>query len=195
MSSSQSRIYLVRHGETEWTLTGQHTGKTDLPLTENGRAQAIQMGKILQEIPFQRAFVSPLLRAKETFALAKLSVKAEQEDDLVEWDYGEYEGLTTKQIHQQNPSWSIFIQGAPGGESLADIGARANRVLSKLKSFNGNVVVFSSGHFLRALGARWLDLPPSFGKYLILSTASLSILGYEHNNPALIQWNCTTYSL
>jgi broad specificity phosphatase PhoE len=194
MTSSQTRIFLIRHGETEWTLSGRHTGKTNIPLTENGQKQAYLLTGALKSIPFQKAFVSPLRRAKETFELSKLNVKAEFDEDLVEWDYGQYEGLTSKQIHQSQPGWSIFIQGAPGGESVADVGARANRVLSRLRSFNGNVLVFSSGHFLRVLAARWLDLPPSFGKYLVLSPASISILGFEHNTPAILQWNSTSYS-
>ncbi len=188
------RLFLVRHGETEWTITGQHTGKTDLPLTEQGKNQALAIAKALKGLGLQKAFVSPLQRARETFLLSQLSIPAEFDEDLVEWDYGRYEGLTSKQIHQQNPQWSLFIQGAPEGESVADVGARANRLLQKVKSQTGDVVLFSSGHILRVIASRWLDMPASFGAHLALSPASISILGFEHQAPAILRWNSLPYA-
>lgn len=185
----KKKIFLVRHGETDWSLSGQHTGKTDIPLTEKGKEEALRLAPILQKIQITKALISPLKRAHETFNLAGLNVPRELDKDLEEWDYGDYEGLSSKEIAETNPDWSIFINGAPGGESLQDIENRTARVLDKIQSIDGNVALFSSGHILRALAARWLNLPLSFGRQLTLSTGSISILGYEHNLPSLLLWN------
>jgi probable phosphoglycerate mutase len=188
------KVFLVRHGETAWSLSGQHTGRTDIPLTDHGKKQALSLAPLLKKHSFQKIFVSPLQRAKETYDLLHLSAHAELDEDLYEWDYGLYEGKTSKQIKEIHPNWSLFISGAPGGESVADVGARAGRMLSKIKACQGDVLLFSSGHFLRVLAAKWLEQPPTFGRNLALSTASLSILGYEHHTPALLLWNSTTFS-
>ena len=183
------KIYLIRHGETAWTVSKQHTGLTDIPLTEHGRTEAKQLGEKLKHLSFQKILLSPLARAVETCKLANFFQHAEIDPDLVEWNYGDYEGLTHEQIRKQDPNWSIFTKGAPGGESVADVGKRADRVLSKISQISGDVALFSSGHFLRLLAARWLNLPPSEGRLFFLSTASLSILGYERESPVILLWN------
>lgn len=192
MNTSQ-KIFLARHGETAWTLSGQHTGLTDVPLTENGRVQAELLGKVIRGLSLQKAYVSPLLRANETFEIAHLSTPAEFDDNLVEWNYGAYEGLSSKEIHKSDPNWSVFLQGGPQGESVADVSARAGRVISRVQGSHGNIILFSSGHILRAIAARWLGLPLSFGRHIALSPASLSILGYEHGAPAILLWNSTAH--
>lgn len=191
MVFTHHKVYLIRHGETEWARDGKHTGLSDIPLTEKGEEESRNIGKYLKGVGFQKVLVSPLKRAKETCRLAGLFNHAVIEPDLVEWDYGNYEGLTTQEIRKTNPTWSIFSQGAPEGESVADVGARANRVLGHIRSIPGDVAVFSSGHFLRVLAARWLDQPPSFGAHLALFPASISILGYERDYPVIISWNET----
>jgi len=193
MVFTHHKIYLIRHGETEWTLSGRHTGLTDIPLTENGIQASKKIGAFLKGQGFQKVLVSPLQRAKETCRLAGFFDHAIIEPDLVEWDYGKYEGLTTPEIRKESPHWTVFTGEVPGGESLADIGARANRVLGQLRSIPGDVAIFSSGHILRVLAARFLDQPPSFGSRLILSPASLSILGFEREHPAIISWNQTLF--
>lgn len=189
MIHTHHKIYLIRHAETEWTVTGQHTGKTDLALTHKGEEQAKGLKDLLKGIGFQKILVSPLQRATRTCELAGFFHDAIIEKDLVEWNYGDYEGLTTKQIHASFPTWNIFHEGAPGGESLADVSHRAGRVLGLIRSVPGDVAIFSSGHFLRVLAARWLDMPPSFGEHLVLKPASLSILGYERSSTAILLWN------
>ena len=193
MIFTHHKIYLIRHGETEWTRSGKHTGRTDIPLTKNGENQSLNIGRYLKGMGFQKVLTSPLIRAKETCRLAGLFAHAIIDEELIEWNYGEYEGITSAEIRIKNPHWAIFTGGAPGGESVADIGARAGRVLGKLRSIPGDVAVFSHGHFLRALAAKWLDLPPAFGQQLVLSPASLSILGYEKEKPAIITWNQTHF--
>ena len=183
------KIFLVRHGETAWSLSGQHTGKTDIPLTEKGKEEALRLSPILKKIHFSKALVSPLKRAHETFNIVGLPIPAELDKDLEEWNYGDYEGISSKEIAKTNPDWSLFIDGAPGGESLQDIELRTSRILNKIHSLDGNIVIFSSGHILRALTARWLNLPLSFGRQLRLSTGSISILSYENKEPALLLWN------
>ena len=185
------KIFLIRHGETEWSLSGQHTGKTDIPLTENGREQSMKLGKSLQKCSFFKAFVSPLLRARTTFELMKLDVPSTLDEDLYEWDYGDYEGLTTAEIQKDRPGWSIFKDGAPGGESLEAVRKRAEKMIAKIKETEGAVVVFSSGHFSRVLASVWLGQPIGFGAQITLSACSLSILGYEHSDPAILAWNAT----
>ena len=183
------KIAFVRHGETEWALTGRHTGRTDIRLTEKGIEQAKELSTLLKNYSFEKAFVSPLERAKHTFLLSKLSIKPIWDNDLLEWNYGDYEGLTSSEIHKKNPNWSIFTEGAPGGESIAQIEERADRILEKAKSCKGDVVFFSSGHILRSIACRWIKEPLSFGQHITLSTGSFSLLGYEHDTPAIILWN------
>jgi broad specificity phosphatase PhoE len=189
-------IYLARHGETAWSLSGQHTGLTDLPLTQRGERNARALGEQLKGLKFARVFTSPLQRAHRTCELAGFGAEAEVDPDLVEWNYGEYEGHTTAQIHALRPNWELFRDGCPGGESPDQIGARACRVVSRLRAIPGAVLLFSSGHFLRVLGAQWLGIGPAAGKYLLLSTASLSTLGYEHgvSQPVIRLWNDTRHA-
>jgi len=186
-------IYLARHGETAWSLTGQHTGLTDLPLTERGERNAQRLGKRLTGLVFAKVFTSPLQRAARTCELAGFGPMAEVDSNLVEWNYGEYEGLTTPQIEGKRPGWQLFRDGCPRGESPEQVGQRADRVLSRLRGIQGKILVFSSGHFLRVLAARWLGLEPAAGKYFMLKTASLSGLGYEHNPslPVIEFWDDT----
>jgi probable phosphoglycerate mutase len=186
-------IYLARHGETAWSRTGQHTGLTDLPLTERGEQEARALGQRLSAIAFAQVFTSPLQRAARSCDLAGFGKTAETDADLVEWDYGKYEGRKTVEIHLEAPGWQLFRDGCPGGETPAQIGARADRVLKRLRAANGNVLVFSSGHFLRVLAARFLGLEPAGGKYFTLNTASLSILGFENDSSPVIRlWNDTS---
>ena len=184
-------VYLARHGETAWSLSGQHTGLTDLPLTPRGECNARRLGDRLVGIEFARVFTSPLQRAKRTCEIAGFGSRAEVDRDLVEWDYGQYEGLRTAEIHRQRPGWNLFRDGCPGGETAADVGARADRAIAKWRAVAGNVLVFSSGHFLRVSAARWLGLEPTAGRCFLLSTATLSILGYEHDRtePVVRLWN------
>ena len=185
-------IYLARHGNTAWTVTGQHTGLTDLPLTPNGECNARRLGERLKGMTFARVFTSPLQRAARTCELAGFGAVAETDPDLVEWDYGKYEGLRSAEILRERPDWQLFRDGAPGGESPEQIGARAERVVERIRAVDGNVLLFSSGHFIRVLTARWLALGlASAGKYFLLSPASLSALSYEHNlfQPVIRLWN------
>ena len=191
MTERLPSIYLARHGETAWSLSGQHTGLTDLPLTERGRHNASRLRERLSGLAFAEVFTSPLQRAVQTCELAGFGPVAEVDRDLLEWNYGAYEGRRTVDIHKERPDWQLFHDGCPGGESPADVGARADRVLARVRTSNGDVLLFSSGHFLRTLTARWLGLDPSAGKYFQLSTASLSILGFEHDlsDPVIRLWN------
>jgi broad specificity phosphatase PhoE len=192
MSEVLPEIYLARHGNTAWTLSGQHTGLTDLPLTANGEGNARRLGERLTGMTFAKVFTSPLQRASRTCDLAGFGATAETDPDLVEWDYGEYEGLTSSEILRKRPDWQLFRDGAPGGESPAQIGERADRVVQRVRAVPGNVLLFSSGHFIRVLTARWLGLGPGTGgRYFLLSPASLSALSYEHNlsHPVIRLWN------
>ncbi len=181
-------IYLIRHGQTEWSKSGKHTGLTDLPLTEKGIEEALSLKKY--PFPsFTHIFTSPLERAKETCRLTGYLEKAQIVDALYEWNYGDYEGMTSEEIHHLCPSWNIFTHGAPGGESLEDITLRCKKFLASLSSLNGPIALFSSGHILRALTATYLEQPLSFGRHIVLSTATISILGREHSTPAILQWN------
>ena len=192
MSGALSVAYLARHGETAWTLSGQHTGRTDLPLTEHGERQAQALGERLRGSTFAKVLVSPLRRAMRTAEMAGFGNAMETDPDLAEWDYGQYEGRRTAEIHAERPGWMLFRDGCPGGESAVEVGARADRVIERVRAVHGNVLLFSSGHILRVLGARWLGLEASAGRYLLLGTASLSILDHEHNNPdepAIRLWN------
>jgi probable phosphoglycerate mutase len=184
-------VSLARHGETAWTVTGQHTGLTDLPLTPRGELNARALGERLKGMTFAKVFTSPLQRAARTCELAGFGAMAETDPDLVEWNYGEYEGLRSAEILEKRPDWQLFRDGCPGGESPAQVGERADRVVLRVRAINGNVLLFSSGHFLRVLAARWLVLGPESGRYFLLSTASLSALGYEHDlsQPVIRLWN------
>jgi probable phosphoglycerate mutase len=188
-------VYLARHGETEWSLSGQHTGLTDLPLTPHGEINARALAPRLAGISFAKVFTSPLQRASRTCELAGFGAVAETLPDLVEWNYGDYEGVRTRDILKERPGWQLFRDGCPNGEAPADVGARADRVIARLRAIEGDVLCFSSGHFLRVLGARWLGLPPGQGTLLLLSTASLSALTYEHDitEPVIKLWNDTQH--
>lgn len=188
-------FYLGRHGETAWSLSGQHTGRTDLPLTEGGESQARALGARLRGLAFAKILTSPSQRAVRTCELAGFGAGAEIDPDLAEWDYGDYEGRRTADILVERPDWRLFRDGAPGGEAPEQIGARADRVVARIRAVRGNVLVVSSAHISRVLAARWLGLPPSGGRYCVLSTASLSVLGYEHDitEPVIRLWNDTSH--
>jgi broad specificity phosphatase PhoE len=194
MSDTLPVVYLARHGETAWSITGQHTGLTDLPLTERGEKNARRLGERVARLTNAKVFTSPLKRAMETCRLAGVE-GAEVDPDLVEWNYGDYEGRRTVDIHKERPDWQLFRDGCPGGETPQDVGKRADRVVGRLRAVGGNVLVFSSGHFLRVLAARWLGLAPSAGQFFLLSTASASALGYEHNltQSVIRLWNDTNH--
>lgn len=185
------RVYLVRHGETEWAALGRHTGRTDIPLTPRGEWAARRVGARLAGIAFARVWTSPATRAARTCELAGFGDIAERDPDLWEWDYGEYEGRVAADIRAGRPGWVVFRDGAPGGESPAQVAARADRVIARARAVDGDVLVFSSGHFLRVLAARWVGLGPETGARLLLSTAAVCILGYDHDRtePAIILWN------
>lgn len=190
-------VYLARHGETAWSITGQHTGLTDLPLTAVGEDNARKLRGALRALRFARVFSSPLNRALRTCELAGFGANAEILDDLVEWDYGAYEGRTSADIHAKRPGWELFRDGCPNGESPEQVAARADRVVNLVRSVSGNVLVFSSGHFLRMLAARWADIDTFGARSLMLGTASLSVLGYESSlgRPAIRLWNDTHHLL
>ena len=196
MSEVLPMIYLARHGETAWSLSGQHTGLTDLPLTERGECTARRLGERLKELILTRVFTSPLQRARRTCELAGFGAVAEVDRDLVEWDYGQYEGRRTVEIQAERPDWQLFRDGCPGGESPAQVAARADRIVDRVRAVQGNVLLFSSGHFMRVLAARWLGLEPTnSSRYFMLSIASLSALGYEGNpaRPVIQLWNETRH--
>jgi broad specificity phosphatase PhoE len=188
-------IWLARHGETEWSLSGQHTGLTDLPLTPHGEELAKKLAPRLKGMSFAKVFTSPLQRARRTCELAGFGAVAEVMPDLVEWNYGDYEGIKTHDIHKDRPDWDLFKHGAPGGESVDQVTARASGVIAKLRAVDGDVLCFSSGHFLRALAGTWLGMGAAGGHLLLLGTTSLSALSYEHNieEPVIKLWNETGY--
>ncbi len=191
MSELLPTVYLARHGETAWSISGQHTGRTDLPLTERGERNARRLGERLNGLKFAKVLTSPLQRAARTCELAGFGRLAELEPDLLEWNYGDYEGRRSAEIHAERPEWRLFRDGCPGGESLGQVAARADRVVRQIRAQKGDVLLFSSGHFLRVLAARWLGLEPAAGQLFLLSTASLSALSYEHNlsEPAIRLWD------
>jgi broad specificity phosphatase PhoE len=191
MASAFPEIYLVRHGETQWSSLGKHTGRTDIPLTAVGEEAARQLAGRLQGPSFAAVWSSPSQRAFNTCMLAGFGSGALRRDDLAEWDYGAYEGLTTKEIMAQRHGWRLFRDGCPGGEQACDVGARADRIVSQLREVEANVLVFSSAHFLRVLTARWIGLPPEDGACFVLDTASISVLGYDHDlsEPVVRRWN------
>lgn len=193
MTSAYPEIYLVRHGQTEWSLSGRHTGRTDIPLTAAGEEAARKLAGRLPAIDFAAVWSSPSQRARNTCALAGFGHAAVIKDDLAEWDYGAYEGVTTKEILAEQPGWQLFRDGCPNGETAADVGARADRIIAGIRAVNGSVLIFSSSHFLRVFAARWLGLPPEGGEHFILDTTSISVLGYEHDlsEPIIRRWNQT----
>jgi broad specificity phosphatase PhoE len=182
-------IVLVRHGETEWSRDLRHTGRTDIPLTDAGREQAMLLRGPLSQWSFERVDTSPLARAEETCRLAGLGERARVADALLEWDYGEYEGITTKEIRSRRPDWFLWRDGCPGGERAEDVGARLDPLVTELKSAEVDVALFAHGHVLRVLTARWLGLPPQDGRLFALSTATLSVLGYERETEVIRRWN------
>jgi broad specificity phosphatase PhoE len=195
MSADLQRLFLTRHGDTAWTETGQHTGRTDLPLNERGEARARQLGKRLQRFSFARVFTSPLQRALNSCALAGYGAVAEVDSDLVEWDYGRFEGKLTKDILKERPGWQLFRDGCPDGESPEDVAVRADRFITRVRRIEGDVLAFSSGHIIRMITARWLGLPPADGRFFFCRPASVGVLGFEHNSydePIIRAWNFFT---
>jgi probable phosphoglycerate mutase len=184
-----SQIWLVRHGETAWSLSGAHTGLTDIPLTPNGETQALAIKERLKERPFALVLTSPLQRAKETCRLAGYGTEAQVEPDLVEWNYGDYEGLSTPQIRQTHPHWHLWDDGVPNGETVEQVGERAHRVIERAAHTRGDVALFAHGHLLRILAACWVGLPPAAGRLFSLSTATISVLGHERENRVISSWN------
>jgi len=189
MADPARRVFAIRHGETEWSLNGRHTGTTDIPLTDNGRRLAMHLRPMLARTPFVTVLTSPLKRARETCELAGLGGSAVVDPNLVEWNYGKYEGLTPAQIHATAPGWLIFRDGCPGGETPAEIGARVDRVIARVRAIEGDVALFAHGHVLRVLGACWLGLPPEAGQHFLLDTGTLNILSYYRGVPAVKTWN------
>jgi probable phosphoglycerate mutase len=191
MSSAYPEITLVRHGETEWSLSGRHTGRSDIPLTENGEAAAGRLGPRLQGLTVAEVWSSPSERARNTCRLAGFGERMVVKDDLAEWDYGTYEGVTTKEILANRPGWQLFRDGCSDGENAADVGTRADRIIAAIRSVNAPILIFSSSHFLRVLAACWLGLPPEGGAHFVLDTTSVSVLGYEHDltEPVIRRWN------
>ncbi len=187
-----SHLYLIRHGQTAWSRSGQHTGRTDIPLTEQGEQEALKLAELLRAVSFDRVFSSPRQRAWQTCKLVGLAADAELEPDLAEWDYGDYEGQRTADIRQVRPDWNLFRDGCPRGESPLQIAKRADRLLARLRKLEGTIAMFTHGHFGRALAARWIGWPVSHALNFLLDTASLSILGYGHQRaeePVIVRWN------
>ncbi len=190
-NGGRSRLVLVRHGATAWSEAGRHTGRTDIPLLEEGRHQAEALGRLLAGHEFALVLTSPLERARKTCALAGFSAAAKPCDDLLEWDYGDYEGLTTEQIRRESPRWSLWDDGAPGGEQPEEVGRRAERVVSLARAESGDILAFGHGHLLRVVAARWLGLAPREGRLLRLDPATVSILGWERDTAVVSRWNDT----
>jgi broad specificity phosphatase PhoE len=191
MAATPGDVFLVRHGETEWSLTGRHTGLTDLPLTAHGQTQALSVGVRLRGLQFDHVFSSPLRRALHTCVLAGFDGQGILDPDLAEWNYGDYEGRTLAQIHRERPGWELFRDGCPGGESVADVVARVDRVIARVRSLQGHVILFSSGHLLRSFAARWLETSVQLGRQLVLDPAALCVLGYDHGGSERVirRWN------
>jgi probable phosphoglycerate mutase len=186
---SPGEVVLVRHGETEWTLTGQHTGRTDIPLTDRGRQQAQLLEPLLSTANFALVLSSPLQRARETCELAGLGARMQLEPDLMEWDYGQYEGITSKEIKRTAPNWMVFTDGCPGGETPDQVGARVDRLIDRIRPVAGRVALFAHGHLLRVFVARWIGIPPSAGQHFLLDTSTVGVLGYYQGVPAVKRWN------
>lgn len=189
MATQMPEIVLVRHGETAWSISGQHTSRTDLPLTENGRRMARLVGHALTARSFALVLTSPRQRARETCNLAGLASGAQIRDELTEWEYGAYEGMTTPQIRESRPTWNLWRDGCPGGETAVDVGIRVDRVIAECRAAGGDVALFAHGHVLRVLTARWLALAPEDGRLFVLGTGTLSTMGYERDQPAVLRWN------
>jgi broad specificity phosphatase PhoE len=185
----ERQLWLVRHGSTEWAETGRHTGRTDIPLNESGREQAIVLGERLRDHPFAMILTSPLSRAAQTAQLAGFGDTVVVDDDLREWDYGDVEGMRTDEIRERRPGWTIWRGPWSGGEAIGDVAGRADRVLARVRGVDGDVLLFSHGHMLRVLAARWLGLDPTAGSMLALSTATISLLGWEREAPVIERWN------
>jgi probable phosphoglycerate mutase len=194
MNKTLGNVYLVRHGQTEWSVSGQHTGRSDIPLTATGEENARRLGARLEDLSFALVLTSPLQRARRTCELAGFGAHAIVDPNLTEWDYGSYEGRRSADIRRERPGWDLFRDGCPGGEDAAAVGARADRVLTRIRAVAGDVLIFAHGHILRVLAARWLAMPPENARFFLLGTAALSILGCEHNDPGepvLALWNDT----
>jgi broad specificity phosphatase PhoE len=192
MPTDLPRLFLARHGDTPWTDSRQHTGRTDLALNERGEENARQLGERLQQNSYVRVFTSPLKRASKTCELAGFGASAEVDSNLLEWDYGHFEGKTTDEILKERPEWQLYRDGSPGGESSEDVAARANHFLTRVRRIEGDVLAFSSGHIIRMIAARWLGLPPAAGRFFYCRPASVGVLGYEHNSydePIIRAWN------
>jgi probable phosphoglycerate mutase len=187
--AQRGEVFLIRHGETAWSLSGQHTGITDIPLTENGRRAAKLLEPLLSKTEFELVLSSPLQRARKTCELAGLRDRMQVDPDLIEWNYGDYEGLTPEQIHRSAPGWMIFRDGCPGGESPEQVGARVDRLIGKVRAAAGRVALFAHGHVFRVFAARWIGLPPTHGRHFLLDTSTLNILGYYRGIPAVKCWN------
>jgi broad specificity phosphatase PhoE len=182
-------VFAIRHGETAWSLTGQHTGTTDIPLTDNGRRVAERMRPVLARNPFTLVLCSPMQRARETCELAGFGDRAEIDGNLVEWNYGEYEGLTPNQIHELAPGWLLFRDGCPGGEAPQQVGARVDRIIARARAIDGDTLLFAHGHLLRVLAARWIGLPVGGGQHFLLDTGTLCILCNYRMAPTVRTWN------
>jgi broad specificity phosphatase PhoE len=188
-SHSAYEVVLVRHGETEWSRAGRHTGRTDVPLTEQGRRQAEAVGAALRDRDFALVLTSPLGRALETCRLAGFGERAQSRNELMEWDYGAYEGRTTAEVREERPGWTLWRDGVPGGETIEQVGERVDRVLDEIRALDGEALLFAHGHVLRVLTARWLELEPDAGRLFALDPATLSMLGYERETPVIQLWN------
>lgn len=186
---TRPEVWIARHGETDWSASGKHTGHTDIPLNDNGRVAAGTLAKVLAGQHFDLVLTSPLHRARDTCELAGFGDRAEVEPDLREWDYGDYEGITTDEIRETRPGWTVFRDGCPGGETLAEVGARADRIIERVRSVEGRVLLFGHGHSLRILTARWIELAPQGGSRLALETATVSVLGWERETAVISRWN------
>lgn len=194
MPQATPQVVLVRHGETEWSRTRRHTSFTDLPLTEQGRREAGRLKPLLAARAFGLALSSPRLRALETAELAGFGGRVQTEPDLTEWHYGQYEGLTTADIRRTVPGWTVFTHPCPGGETAEQVAARVDRVIARVRGVEGAVLLFAHAHVLRVLAARWLDLDPRAGRHLVVNTGMVSLLGYEHDYPAILSWNVPALS-
>ena len=188
-TDKHQRVFLLRHGQTEWSESGRHTGRTNIPLTPEGEANATRLAPVLAKEDFRLVLSSPLQRAVRTCELAGLGDRRQDDADLIEWDYGDYEGLTTAEIRQRDPGWTVFCHSTPGGETAAQIAARLDRMVARVRGADGDVALFGHGHALRVFAARWLDLPPQDARHFMLGTATICVMSYEHNVPAVLRWN------